>query len=65
MTYAELGAMKPQAGGEYIYIRDAYGPLAGVSLRLDVVRHRQAGIDRDHDDWAGAHPRHLQRASVS
>src|SRR5271169_3044972 len=26
-TYAELGAMKPQAGGEYVYIRDAYGPL--------------------------------------
>jgi basic amino acid/polyamine antiporter, APA family len=29
LTYAELGAMKPDAGGEYIYIRDAYGPLAG------------------------------------
>jgi basic amino acid/polyamine antiporter, APA family len=29
ITYAELGAMKPQAGGEYIYIRDAYGPLPG------------------------------------
>ncbi len=29
ITYAELGAMKPQAGGEYIYIRDGYGPLAG------------------------------------
>ncbi|MGA9528407.1 MAG: amino acid permease [Terriglobales bacterium] len=28
LTYAELGAMKPQAGGEYVYIRDAYGPLA-------------------------------------
>jgi len=27
LTYAELGALKPQAGGEYIYIRDAYGPL--------------------------------------
>ena len=27
MTFAELGAMKPQAGGEYVYIRDAYGPL--------------------------------------
>src|SRR6201988_4383202 len=27
ITYAELGAMKPEAGGEYIYIRDAYGPL--------------------------------------
>jgi basic amino acid/polyamine antiporter, APA family len=29
LTYAELGAMKPQAGGEYIYVRDAYGPLGG------------------------------------
>src|SRR6266496_4002074 len=29
VSYAELGAMKPQAGGEYVYIRDAYGPLAG------------------------------------
>ena len=29
LTYAELGAMKPAAGGEYVYVRDAYGPLAG------------------------------------
>jgi APA family basic amino acid/polyamine antiporter len=29
VTYAELGAIKPWAGGEYVYIRDAYGPLAG------------------------------------
>jgi APA family basic amino acid/polyamine antiporter len=28
MAYAELGAMRPHAGGEYVYIRDAYGPLA-------------------------------------
>jgi basic amino acid/polyamine antiporter, APA family len=28
-TYAELGAMKPQAGGEYVYVRDAFGPMAG------------------------------------
>jgi basic amino acid/polyamine antiporter, APA family len=27
LTYAELGAMKPEAGGEYVYVRDAYGPL--------------------------------------
>jgi APA family basic amino acid/polyamine antiporter len=27
LTYAELSAMKPQAGGEYVYVRDAYGPL--------------------------------------
>ncbi len=29
LTYAELGAMKPDAGGEYVYVRDAYGPLPG------------------------------------
>lgn len=29
ITYAELGAMKPYAGGEYIYVRDGWGPLAG------------------------------------
>jgi APA family basic amino acid/polyamine antiporter len=28
LTYAELGALRPWAGGEYVYIRDAYGPLA-------------------------------------
>src|SRR5258708_32427953 len=27
LTYAELGAMKPSAGGEYVYVRDAYSPL--------------------------------------
>jgi APA family basic amino acid/polyamine antiporter len=29
VTFAELGKMKPQAGGEYVYIRDAFGPLSG------------------------------------
>jgi basic amino acid/polyamine antiporter, APA family len=29
LTYAELGAMKPYAGGEYLYVRDGYGPLGG------------------------------------
>jgi APA family basic amino acid/polyamine antiporter len=27
LTYAELGAMRPDAGGLYVYIRDAFGPL--------------------------------------
>lgn len=27
LTYAELGAMRPEAGGAYVYIRDAFGPL--------------------------------------
>src|SRR5438046_2472124 len=29
LTYAELGAVRPWAGGEYVYVRDGYGPLAG------------------------------------
>ena len=29
LSYSELGAMKPQAGGEYVYVRDGYGRLAG------------------------------------
>src|SRR5258708_15794402 len=27
LTYAELGAMKPAAGGLYVFIRDAFGPV--------------------------------------
>ena len=27
LTYAELGGMKPEAGGLYAYLRDAFGPL--------------------------------------
>ena len=29
MAYAELATLKPHAGGEYVYLRDAYGPVAG------------------------------------
>lgn len=29
LTYGELGAAMPEAGGQYIYLREAYGPLAG------------------------------------
>src|SRR4051812_24869326 len=28
MAYAELAAVRPHAGGEYVYLRDAYGPVA-------------------------------------
>jgi APA family basic amino acid/polyamine antiporter len=27
LTYAEMGAAKPDAGGLYVYLRDAFGPL--------------------------------------
>jgi APA family basic amino acid/polyamine antiporter len=29
LTYAELGGALPRAGGEYVYLREAYGPLFG------------------------------------
>jgi len=29
MAYAELASLRPRAGGEYVYLREAYGPLAG------------------------------------
>jgi APA family basic amino acid/polyamine antiporter len=28
LSFGELGAMYPQAGGQYVYIREAYGPTA-------------------------------------
>jgi APA family basic amino acid/polyamine antiporter len=28
MAYAELAALRPHAGGEYVYLREAYGPAA-------------------------------------
>jgi APA family basic amino acid/polyamine antiporter len=28
MAYAELAALRPRAGGEYVYLYDAFGPLA-------------------------------------
>src|SRR5262249_50986746 len=27
MAYAELAALRPRAGGEYVYLHEAYGPL--------------------------------------
>jgi APA family basic amino acid/polyamine antiporter len=29
LSYAELAAMMPHAGGQYVYLREAYGPLWG------------------------------------
>jgi len=29
LAYAEMGAMIPETGGHYVYLRESYGPLAG------------------------------------
>jgi len=34
LTYAELAAANPEAGGLYCYIRDGFGRLSAFSLRL-------------------------------
>ena len=44
LTYAELGAMKPRAGGEYIFIRDAYGEAAGFLYAWTWFHHRQTRL---------------------
>ncbi len=37
LTYGELAAMKPEAGGLYVYIRDCFGRLPAISLRMDSI----------------------------
>jgi basic amino acid/polyamine antiporter, APA family len=32
LIYAELAAMMPRTGGEYVFIREAYGPLWASSM---------------------------------
>src|ERR1022692_1772641 len=29
LSFAELAGMMPRAGGQYVYLREAYGPLTG------------------------------------
>ena len=44
LTYAELGAMLPQAGGEYVYLREAYGPFWAFPERVDLFFCNKSGI---------------------
>jgi amino acid permease len=44
LSYGELAAMMPRAGGQYVYLRDVLSAL-GISVRLDVVH---GDPDRDH-----------------
>ena len=46
LAYAELAAWRPQAGGEYVYLRESFGQPRGVPDRLDVVRRRFQRRDR-------------------
>ena len=37
LSYGELAAAMPHAGGQYVYLREAFGPLWRIPLRLDAV----------------------------
>ena len=49
LSYGELAAMMPHAGGQYVYLREAYGPLAGflygwtLFLVIQTGHHRRRG----------------------
>ena len=45
LTYAELGAMFPEAGGQYHYIKQAFGPLWGFLFGWTSLLAIQAGAN--------------------
>ena len=45
LCYAELGAMMPEAGGEYVYLRETYGPAFGfMSATVSLIAGFSAPI---------------------
>jgi len=57
LTFGELGAMKPHAGGLYVYIRDAFGPflafLFGWTLFFAIAGGAVAALARAFVGYAG------------
>src|SRR5208282_1584230 len=43
LSYAELAAMMPHAGGQYVYLREAFGPLWGFLYGWTLFLVVQAG----------------------
>ena len=43
LNYGELAAMMPHAGGQYVYLREAYSPLVGISLWMDAFSRHPDG----------------------
>ena len=46
LSYGELAAMMPKAGGQYVYLRESYSPLVGLSVRLDAFSGHSNGNHR-------------------
>ena len=45
LSYAELGALLPHAGGEYVYLRQRLRGGAGIPLWLDAIQYC---VNRQH-----------------
>ena len=46
LSYGELAAMMPRAGGQYVYLRESLGPLMGIPLRVDALPGDSDRYDR-------------------
>ncbi|HEY3835602.1 MAG TPA: amino acid permease [Bryobacteraceae bacterium] len=57
LAYAELGAMMPATGGQYVYLREAYGPLwafvSGWTFMLAVLSGGSAWLAVTFSIYAG------------
>src|SRR5579883_3160154 len=59
LSYGELAALFPHAGGQYVYLREAYSPLGG-SLSFDFAER----VDRSsHQSWVEICPEPLRAAA--
>ena len=57
---AELAAMMPRAGGQYVFLREAYGPLAGFLFGWAMFLVVQTGHDRGRRGRLRPVPRRLR-----
>ena len=61
LSLGELAARYPEAGGAYVYLREAYGPARGVPVRLEVPARDGPRAHRGARDG----PRRLRAGDVA
>src|SRR3989442_7573810 len=54
---AELAAMMPRAGGQYVFLREAYGPATGFLVGWSLFFVVQTGTDRKSTRLNSSHVR--------
>ena len=72
LSYGELAAMMPKAGGQYVYLREAYSPLWGflygwtlfLVIQTGTIAAVAVGFARFLGVvWPAISPEHLDRSS--